>query len=149
MIFYPPTNWYTTTCTCDEFLLGMAALGEPFSLSLVGNLGGESWKGSTRDVDLPLHQDGVRTEALAAVQDGNYLECPDVDYVGLYCLRAGAGKCVTRLRRLHPLDGISTYTDEIELRAGQALVFDNRELLHGRGGPVGARLLLRAWVRAK
>ncbi len=139
---YKPDPWYVARMTADEFLLGMISLGTPLETSLVGAFDGDGpGRASRRDVDLPPHQDGVRSDALAAVQGGVYVERRGVDYVGLYCLRDGSVPCYTTL---FDLDGLPI--TEVNLRQGEALIFDNRKLLHGRRGPVGERVLIRAWV---
>lgn len=139
-----PDPWYVQqSLTADEFLLAMLSLGTPLDVSLVGAFDdpGTPGRGSRRDVDLPLHQDGVFSAELAAVQGGVYVEREGIDYVGLYCLRAGDAPCYTTLgdEKKRPIT-------EIDLKRGQALIFDNRRLTHGRNGPVGDRVLIRVWV---
>jgi hypothetical protein len=138
-----PEPWYVATMTADEFLLGLLTIGRPLDVSLVGAFVARdeaTIRGSQRDIELPLHRDGVYSAALAAVQGGTYVERPGIDVVGLYCLRQGDQPCVTVLSR----DG-ATVDAEYDLKAGEALVFDNR-MFHGRRGIVGDRVLLRVWL---
>lgn len=141
-----PTPWYVTNMTCEEFLLGMLELGVPLEVSLVGSFDSQEGptRASRRDVDLPLHQDGVRSEALATLQGGLYVEKEGVDYVGLYCLRQGESPCYTLLEGDFP-----NSSAEVDLKQNEALVFDNHRLLHGRKGSVGNRVLIRFWVKER
>lgn len=137
-------GWLTARATADEFLLGMMSLGEVLEVSLVAAFDPEGYhpgRASRRAVDLPFHKDGIRSEALADLQGGLYVERSGVDYVGLYCLKGGSN-CFTTLSS----DGAAEEA-AVELAAGQALVLDNAALWHGRRGPVGDRVVLRAWVR--
>lgn len=93
-----------------------------------------------RDVDLPLHRDGIYTKALADMQGGMYVEKPNVDVIGMYCLRDNGDQCYTTISE----DGQNVIA-EVNLRTGEALIMDNR-LWHGRRGPVGKRLLIRFWT---
>ena len=114
--------------TADEFLLNMTQCGNPIETSLVGAFD-KKGRGSRRDVDLPLHRDGDYSTKVA--------EKHSIDYVGLYCIRAGEAKTVIE----H--EGELT---EFVLKPGQALIFDNKACRHARFGPVGDRLLIRVWV---
>ncbi len=136
-----PDPWYVQAMSADEFLLGMLSLGAPLDASLVGAFDdpAATGRGSRRDVDLPLHRDGVRSEALAAIQGGVYVERPGVDVVGLYCLREGDAPCFTTL-------SCDDALAEVCLKRGEALILDNNRVSHGRRGPVGSRVLLRVWV---
>jgi len=87
-----------------------------------------------------LHRDGIYTQAIADMQSGKYVEKPNVDIVGMYCVRTNNAPCFTTIS----VDG-ETIDHEVNLQAGQALVWDNR-LWHGRHGPVGKRLLVRFWT---
>lgn len=139
-----PAPWYIVPMTADEFLIGMLSLGRPLEVSLVGAFDPvqqAQGRGSRRDIDLPLHRDGVYSAGLADVQGGTYVERPGIDVVGLYCLRDGSEPCVTTLS----LDG-QHVAEAVNLRAGEALIFDNAALWHGRRGPVGERVLIRMWV---
>lgn len=140
-----PDPWYLTAINADDFLLGMCQLGTPLDVSLVGafDQSGTVGRGSRRDMDLPLHRDGVHSAALAAAQGGVYVERPGIGIVGLYCLRSGTDPCFTTLST-----NDTTAEQSINLGAGQALIFDNTKLYHGRRGPVGDRVLLRVWVQA-
>jgi hypothetical protein len=134
-IIYPNT-WYIISCTLDEFILGMLALGHPLETSLVGNFD-KTGRGSRRDIELPLHQDGQYSEKLAKAQSGFYIDKKDIDIVGLYCIRNDASvKCLTLI------DDV-----EVELQKGQALILNNKKVFHGRKGQVGERLLLRFWIK--
>lgn len=127
-----PDPYYVIKMPLNEFILGMLELGRPLETSLVGVFDTEG-RGSRRDMDLPPHQDGKYSKALAEVQGGTYVEKEGIDIVGLYCLRES--------------DSITVVDDEeITLREGEALVFDNHRVLHGRRGAVGKRILLRIWI---
>lgn len=134
-MYIDPTTWYLAYSTLEEFVLGMLSLGKPLETSIVGVFD-EEGRGSRRDVDLPLHKDGEYSAKLAEVQGGTYVEKPGIDIVGLYCIKDGWDKCVTLIDN-----------DEIELKKGQALVFDNHKVSHGRRGQVGERILLRIWIQ--
>lgn len=136
--------WQVLTLSADDFLIGMSSLGTPQEIQMVGSFTADpdeqGVRTAHRDTDLPLHRDGIYTEAIADMQGGVYVEKPNVDVVGLYCVRAGDDPCFTTIS----IDG--RHIDcEVDLRAGQALVWDNR-LWHGRRGAVGTRLLVRFWT---
>ncbi len=135
--FIMPASWYVESCTLEEFILGMLDLGYPLEMSLVGVFD-DKGRGSRRDIDLPLHRDGEYSQKLAEAQGGKYVEKKDIHIVGLYCLREGGGSCKTLID-----------DDEVELHKGEALIFDNQQVLHGRKGPVGNRLLIRFWLKRK
>ncbi len=140
-----PDLWRVEAMTADEFLLAVLNLGTPLEVAFVGAFDqGSVGRASRRDVDLPPHQDGVRSDALADVQGGLYVERAGVDYVGLYCLRGGCSPCYTTLADLE-----GNPITEVNLRPGQALIFDNRRLMHGRRGPVDDRVLIRVWIAAR
>ncbi len=127
----------------EDFLIGMAALGTPSEIQLVGafsDANDTTVRTAHRDVDLPLHRDGVFTPALAAMQGGKYVEKPRVDIVGMYCVRDDEAPCYTQIS-----DDGARIIHEVNLRAGDALIMDNT-LWHGRRGPVGKRLLIRFWT---
>ena len=64
-----------------------------------------------------------------------------IDFVGMYCIREGE-ECFTTL---HENDG--TEIEVVSLKRGEALVFDNRRVLHGRRGRMDRdRLLMRLWI---
>lgn len=138
--------WQVLEMTTPEFLIGMASLGKYQDINLVGSFaepGDRSVRTAHRDIDLPFHRDGIYTESIANMQDGMYIASPNVDIVGMYCLRSNsAGDCWTILSEDEAGKGIIT---EVNLKAGQALIWDNR-LWHGRRGPVGDRLLIRFWT---
>lgn len=136
--------------SADEFLIGMLDIGYPQSITPVGAFADsedQSARTAFRDKDLPWHRDGIRGEQIAAMQGGNYIEAPNVDVVGMYCLRDNDGlPCLTLLS-----DGPDEWTAaeriiaQVDLRAGEALVWDNR-LWHSRRGAVGERMLIRFWT---
>lgn len=129
----------------EEFLIGMCSLGTPQEVQMVGTFGkaaDDGMRTAHRDVDLPFHRDGIYTQALADMQRGQYVEKPNVDIVGLYCVRDNEEPCFTTISE----DG-QTELAAVNLRAGEALIMDNR-LWHGRRGVVGQRLLIRFWTTA-
>ncbi len=130
----------------EDFILGMLSLGTPVEMSLVGSFepSGTKGRGSRRDMPLPLHRDGVFSSVLAAVQGGHYVENPNVDLVGLYCLRSSPEPCYTILA-----DDSGKELFQVSLETGEALIFDNHAVLHGREGPVGQRILIRFWIKKK
>lgn len=138
--------WQLVSCSAREFLIGMAELGMPQEVSLVGAFAADpndpTIRTAHRDTDLPMHRDGIYTPAIAAMQDGTYVERPNVDVVGMYCLRANgrAEPCVTYFSVDH-----ENIAAQVDLQPGQAVVWDNR-LWHGRKGAVGERLLIRFWT---
>ena len=138
-----PNPWYTWQGNLSNFLLSLLEIGTPIETSLVGAFDKEQvGRGSRRDVDLPLHRDGVFSQALADVQGGFYVEKPGIDLVALYCLRGSTkGRCVTILQR-EPGE-----FECVELKEGEGVVFDNNKVLHGRRGPVGERILMRVWLK--
>ncbi len=140
-----PDPWFTWEGSLSNFLLSLLDLGTPIETSLVGVFDKEEvGRGSRRDMDLPLHRDGVFSQALADAQGGFYVEKPGIDIVGLYCLRGSSrGQCMTILKKE---DNPNEFL-RIELQPGQGLVFDNTKLLHGRRGPVGERILMRVWLK--
>jgi hypothetical protein len=134
--------FHVVTLTVEEFLIGMSSLGPVPELSMVGSFAkpdDQTVRTAHRDVDLPLHRDGVFTQSIADMQGGNYIAKPGVDVVGMYCVRDNKAPCYTTLSA----DG-ENIDAEVDLRAGQALIWDNR-LSHGRRGAVGQRLLIRFW----
>lgn len=140
-----PESWYREFMRLEDFLLGMLELGSPIEISYVGVFD-ETGRGSRRDMDLPMHRDGEYSAKLAKAQGGTYVEQPNVDFVGMYCLRSG-GDCVTILKAKTDaaLSG-QMGEQEIKLFHGEALIFDNTKVMHGRRGLVGDRILLRIWI---
>ncbi|HEY4518477.1 MAG TPA: hypothetical protein VJG48_02515 [Candidatus Paceibacterota bacterium] len=140
----------------EEFMLGMLRLGRLLETSVVGVFD-DTGRGSRRDIELPLHQDGQYSQKLAEAQGRSVVELDHIDIVGVYCLREGKEACFTTLSvmpgGLHVPetqgpDGFQPgEMEEIELKYGQSLVFDNNRCMHGRRGTVGERLLLRMWLR--
>ena len=127
----------------EEFLIGMSSLGTPQEIQMVGSFSeaeDTAVRTAHRDTDLPFHRDGIYAKALADMQNGSYVEKPNVDIVGLYCVRDNDEPCYTTISE----DGV-TEIAAVNLRAGEALIMDNR-LWHGRRGPVGKRLLIRFWT---
>lgn len=114
--------------TADDFLLEMLKLGKPIECSLVGAFDKEG-RGSRRDIDLPLHRDGDYSTEVAKKHN--------IDWVGLYCIKEGESITILEM---------PTATIEINLKKGQALIFDNQVCRHARKGAVGDRLLLRVWI---
>lgn len=138
--------WSVSRMSIEEFLIGMSSLGKAQEIQMVGTFGAvddASVRTAHRDVDLPFHRDGIYTKALAEMQAGSYVEKPNVDIVGLYCIRDNDEPCYTTISA----DGI-TQIAEVNLTAGEALIMDNR-LWHGRRGQVGKRLLIRFWTTKK
>ena len=114
--------------TADQFIIDMLKLGKPIETSLVGVFDSEG-RGSRRDVDLPLHRDGDYSKDIATKHS--------IDYVGLYCIKGGESKTLLEV------DGQEI---ELTLKEGQAIIMNNKNIRHGRKGPVGDRLLLRVWI---
>ena len=143
-MYIDPISYYTRQSTLEEFILGMLALGKPLETSIVGVFDeDEHGRGSRRDIELPLHRDGEYSQALAEVQGGTYVAKEGIDIVGLYCIQEGTEACYT------VLEWPNNFRAEVDLKKGEALVFDNHNLVHGRKGPVGDRLLLRMWIKRK
>jgi len=139
-------SWSVQKLTIEEFLIGMTSLGIPQEIQMVGSFAepnDSKVRTAHRDIDLPLHRDGIYTKAIADMQGGIYVEKPNVDVVGMYCLRDNDGKYYTTIS-----DDGQNIIAEINLRTGEALIMDNR-LWHGRRGPVGNRLLIRFWTTLK
>lgn len=135
--------WEVQQLSIEDFLVGMSSLGTPQEIQMVGSFApadDASVRTAHRDVDLPLHRDGIYTKAIADMQQGKYVERPNVDIIGMYCVRANDTPCYTTVS----VDGINVIA-EVDLKAGEALIMDNR-LWHGRHGAVGKRLLIRFWV---
>ncbi len=99
-----PNPWFLWEGTLSNFLLSLLDLGTPLETSLVGVFDKEEvGRGSRRDMDLPLHRDGVFSQALADAQGGFYVEKAGIDIVGLYCLRGSTkGRCETLLEGTEP-----------------------------------------------
>lgn len=136
--------WEVKTLSIEDFLAGMCSLGTPQEIQMVGAFGradDETVRTAHRDVDLPLHRDGIYTKAIADMQGGKYVERPNVDIIGMYCVRTNDGKpCYTTVS-----ENGKDIVHEVDLKAGQCLIMDNR-WWHGRRGAVGKRLLIRFWV---
>ncbi len=140
--FDPP--WSVAAMSIEEFLCGMCSLGTPQEIQMVGAFAADpddaTVRTAHRDTDLPLHRDGIYTQAIADMQGGRYVEKPNVDVIGMYCVRANNEPCYTTVSE----DG-KTVIAEVNLKAGEAMIMDNR-LWHGRRGKVGKRLLIRFWT---
>jgi hypothetical protein len=136
--------WEVKRLSIEEFLIGMASLGTPQEIQLVGSFApanDDSVRTAHRDIDLPLHRDGIYTKAIADMQRGKYVERPNVDIIGMYCVRTnGDQPCYTTISQ----DG-QEVDAEVNLRAGECIIMDNT-WWHGRRGAVGERLLIRFWV---
>lgn len=88
--------------TADEFLVGMSDLGKAQEMSMVGSFADDpddpTIRTAHRDTDLPFHRDGVYTQAIADMQGGMYVEKPNVDVVGMYCVRTNGNEpCFTTI----------------------------------------------------
>lgn len=143
MLFTFNGPWEVQQLSIEDFLIGMSGLGTPQEIQMVGSFAradDTTVRTAHRDVDLPFHRDGIYTKAIADMQQGKYVERPNVDIIGMYCVRANDEPCYTTVSE----DG-ETVLAEVDLKAGEALIMDNR-LWHGRRGPVGKRLLIRFWV---
>lgn len=126
--------------TADEFLKYVLALGKPSEVSIIGAYNKEG-RGSTQDMDLPLHYDGDYSARKAAEKGLTFDK--KIDILALYCLKGG--DTATNLEWFDG-DARSFYTTSIVLKTGQALIVDNKHCKHGRTGAVGDRLLLRVWI---
>lgn len=128
-----PKPWYLTDeYSLEEFITGMLEFGKPVEVSLVGVFD-SAGRGSRCDVEMQPHHDGGYTKI-----EGQ----PRPDYVGLYCIREGEYECITEI-----YDPIKyEKSDEVNLKRGEALIFDNNRIAHARRGKVGSRLLLRVWI---
>jgi len=115
--------------TATEFIIRMLEMGSPIETSLVGVFNNEG-RGSRRDIPLPLHRDGDYST--------NYKD--KIDIVGLYCVNEGEA------RTLIEHDNVLL---KFKLKKGQALIFDNKAVRHGREGKVKDRLLMRIWISKK
>ena len=124
-VFIPET-------TADQFILEMLKLGKPIELSLVGVFENEG-RGSKRDIELPFHRDGDYSKDIA--------EKHSIDYVGLYCIKGGETETVIKIEA-------TGEEHSIVLKEGQAVVMNNKTVLHARKGNVGDRLLMRVWIEA-
>ena len=124
-VFIPET-------TADQFILEMLKLGKPIELSLVGVFEKEG-RGSKRDIELPFHRDGDYSKDIAAKHS--------IDYVGLYCIKGGETETVIKVES-------TGQEHSIVLKEGQAVIMDNKAVLHARRGNVGDRLLMRVWIEA-
>ena len=118
--------------TADQFILEMLKFGKPIELSLVGVFEKEG-RGSKRDIELPFHRDGDYSKDIA--------EKHSIDYVGLYCIKGGETETVIKIEA-------TGEEHSIVLKEGQAVVMNNKAVLHARKGNVGDRLLMRVWIEA-
>lgn len=136
--------WSVEKMSIEEFLVGMCSLGTPKEIQMVGTFAkadDSTVRTAHRDVNLPFHRDGIYTKALADMQGGMYVEKPNVDIIGMYCVKVDdTDDCYTTISE----DGEKLIA-EVKLKAGEALIMDNR-LWHGRRGKVGERLLIRFWT---
>jgi hypothetical protein len=127
--------WELITFTnADEFLKYVITLGKPTEVSIVGAFGKEG-RGSTQDIDLPLHFDGDYSARKAAEKGLTFDK--KIDILALYCIKSG-----DTITNLEWHDNLAS----IILKEGQGLIVDNRLCKHGRTGAVGDRLLLRVWI---
>lgn len=143
--------WQVVEMTAADFLLDMAALGTYQDINLVGayaDPNDQAVRTAHRDIDLPFHRDGIFTQSIADLQGGMYIEKPNVDVVGMYCLRdnfQGIHQHLPCYTILSEDEAATKVLAEVDLRPGQALIWDNR-LWHGRRGAVGSRVLIRFWT---
>lgn len=124
----------------DDFLKYVLTLGKPTEVSIVGVFGNEG-RGSTQDMDLPLHYDGDYSARKAAEKGLTFDK--KIDILALYCLKQGTA--ITALEWIDEDTG-SVNNADIVLKTGQGLIIDNKLCKHGRKGSVGDRLLLRVWI---
>ena len=124
----PHQPWELLDTTAEDFLLQMLKYGKPIETSLVGSFD-QSGRGSRRDIPLPFHRDGDYSKEKASKNS--------IDVVGLFCIRGGEANTLIKYK-----DKITSYN----LKKGQGIIFDNKEVLHAREGEVGDRILLRVWV---
>ena len=108
-VFIPET-------TADQFILEMLKLGKPIELSLVGVFENEG-RGSKRDIELPFHRDGDYSKDIAAKHS--------IDYVGLYCIKGGETETIIKVES-------TGQEHSIVLKEGQAVIMDNKAVLHAR-----------------
>lgn len=137
--------WQVLDLDADEFLIEMSRLGTPQEIQLVGSFADpndQSVRTAHRDIDLPPHRDGIYTQAIADMQGGMYVERPNVDIVGMYCLQDNDAPCYTVF---YDDEAGTNVLGEVDLSTGQAVIWRNN-LWHGRRGAVGKRLLIRFWV---
>ena len=123
---------FISETTADQFILEMLKLGKPIELSLVGVFENEG-RGSKRDIELPFHRDGDYSKDIAAKHS--------IDYVGLYCIKGGETETIIKVES-------TGQEHSIVLKEGQAVVMNNKAVLHARKGNVGDRLLMRVWIEA-
>jgi len=135
-VYLSPENpWaFISKTNADDFLKEVLKLGKPTEVSIVGAFGKEG-RGSTQDMDLPLHFDGDYSARKAAEKGLTFDK--KIDILALYCLKGGDS--VTLLEW-------NGNTASIILQTGQALIIDNKICRHGRSGQVGDRMLLRVWI---
>lgn len=150
--------WKVLTIPERDFFIGMLEIGYPQSITPVASIAkpnDQTARTAFRDIDLPWHRDGIESQAIKDMQGGTYIEAPNVDLVGMYCLRDNAVNgehqpCYTQLAEAEPDadpydDSQFTLVAEVDLRPGEALLWDNR-LWHRRHGKVGDRILIRYWT---
>jgi hypothetical protein len=123
---------FISETTADQFILEMLKLGKPIELSLVGVFEKEG-RGSKRDIELPFHRDGDYSKDIA--------EKHSIDYVGLYCIKGGETETIIKI-------DATGEEHSVVLKEGQAVVMNNKTVLHARKGNVGDRLLMRVWIEA-
>jgi uncharacterized membrane protein len=131
----PENPWiFIENTNADDFLKEVLKLGKPTEVSIVGAFGKEG-RGSTQDIGLPLHFDGEYSARKAAEKGLTFDK--KIDILALYCLKDG--DTITVLEWNGNIANII-------LKAGQALIIDNKICRHGRIGKVGDRMLLRIWI---
>lgn len=124
----PDKPWELLSTTAEQFILKMLEYGKPIETSLVGAFD-KSGRGSRRDIPLPFHRDGDYSKEKASKNS--------IDVVGLFCIKPGEANTLIKYK-----DNVTSYN----LKEGQALIFENKEVLHSREGLVGDRVLLRVWI---
>ena len=131
----PENPWiFIENTNSDDFLKEVLKLGKPTEVSVVGVFGKDG-RGSTQDMDLPLHFDGDYSARKAAEKGLTFDK--KIDILAIYCLNGGD--------TITTLEWDKGY-EEIVFKTGQALILDNHLCRHGRRGAVGDRLLLRVWI---
>lgn len=118
-----PDPWYTIYMEFSDFVAGMLKLGRPYvyQLDLIGDFEySEGYRQNQGGIE--YHRDGVQ------------------GYVGLYCLESNP-KCYTTIK-----DAKTQRCSKVALQSGQALIFNDRLVQHGRQGMTTNRLLVRMKV---
>lgn len=124
-----PEYWEKYDCiSLEDFIKLMVEFGTPIETSIIGHFD-DSDRGHRKNIKLPMHY------------DGEYSGNPDVDLVGIYCIKEGDDESNTFLQP----DGNEKLS--MWLRNGDSLIINNRTCKHGRGVPSKNRLLFRIWIK--